>query len=114
VIRNATPDEVVERLDALAAEAPLQEDTKVTGLAPGYVLQTTDGEIRARAAVVATGDQNVPTIPTVARNLPDHVAQLHTADYAAPGSCPRGPCSWWAARNPGARSPRTRWAQAGA
>jgi putative flavoprotein involved in K+ transport len=86
----ALRDEVVERLDALAAEAPLQENTEVTGLAPGLVLQTSDGEIRARAAVVATGDQNVPTMPTVARNLSDGVAQLHTADYRGPGQLPEG------------------------
>jgi putative flavoprotein involved in K+ transport len=40
--------------------------------------------------VVATGDQNVPLVPALARLLPDRVAQCHTADYRGPGALPAG------------------------
>src|SRR4029453_3182594 len=62
----------------------------LTAAGEGYVLRTSDGELRSRAVVVATGDQNVPRIPALARRLPDRVAQYHTADYAGPEKLPDG------------------------
>jgi putative flavoprotein involved in K+ transport len=40
--------------------------------------------------VVATGDQNVPTVPSTARNVPDRITQLHTADYRSASALPPG------------------------
>ena len=54
--------EVVQRLDALAAECPVRPGTQIAGLAPngaGYVVQTSEEVLHARTVVVATGDQNV-------------------------------------------------------
>ena len=85
--------EVVQRLEGLAAERPVRSGTHVAGLVPngdGYVLQTSDEVLQARAVVVATGDQNVPRVPPVANTLPDWIAQQHTADYRGAGSLPAG------------------------
>ena len=85
--------EVVQKLEQLAGNTPIRTSVRVARLAPahdGYGLQTSDGEVRSRTAVIATGDQNVPRIPALARRLPDRVAQYHTADYAGPGQLPAG------------------------
>jgi putative flavoprotein involved in K+ transport len=85
--------EVVKKLEQLAGTSPIHTDVRVTRLTAageGYVLRTSDGELRSRAVVVATGDQNVPRIPALARRLPDRVAQYHTADYAGPEKLPDG------------------------
>jgi putative flavoprotein involved in K+ transport len=89
----ATGAEVVQRLEKVAADAPVRAGVEVTGLAPagdGYVLRTGGGELRARTVLVATGDQNVPRVPALARLLPDRVAQHHTADYRGPAQLPAG------------------------
>jgi putative flavoprotein involved in K+ transport len=89
----ATGVEVVQRLEKLAADAPVRAGVEVTGLrqrGDGYALRTGAGELRARTVVVATGDQNVPRIPALARLLPDRVAQYHTADYRGPAQLPAG------------------------
>jgi putative flavoprotein involved in K+ transport len=89
----ATGTEVVQRLEKLAADAPVRAGVEVTGLAPtgdGYALRTGGGELRARTVVVATGDQNVPRVPALARLLPERVAQYHTADYRGPAQLPAG------------------------
>jgi putative flavoprotein involved in K+ transport len=85
--------EVIERLDVLAAAVPARENCAVTGLTPagdGYLLRTSAGEIRTRAVVVASGDQNVPSVPVLARGVPDGIAQLHTAGYRNAGQLPAG------------------------
>jgi putative flavoprotein involved in K+ transport len=66
---------------------------RVERLAPagdGYVLRTGDDDLRARTVVVATGDQNVPKVPVLARTLPGRVAQCHAATYRHPGALPAG------------------------
>jgi len=88
-----TAGEVVERLDRLAAECPVRAGVPVTRLSPdggGFVLDTGVGRVRSRAVVVATGDENVPRVPALARAIPDQVAQLHAADYRGPADLPAG------------------------
>jgi putative flavoprotein involved in K+ transport len=85
--------EVVQRLEKLAADAPVRAGVAVTGLrqrGDGYALRTGAGELRARSVVVATGDQNLPRVPALARLLPDRVAQYHTAGYRGPARLPAG------------------------
>jgi putative flavoprotein involved in K+ transport len=85
--------EVVQKLEHLASNSPIHPAVRVTRLAPagdGYALRTSDEEFRSRTVVVATGDQNVPRIPALARRLPDRVAQYHAADYAGSGQVPDG------------------------
>jgi putative flavoprotein involved in K+ transport len=88
-----TGGEVVGRLERLAAACPVREGVGVARLAPaggGYALVTDDGELRARAVVVATGDQNRPRRPAIAGALPAWVAQVDTAGYRDPGQLPEG------------------------
>jgi putative flavoprotein involved in K+ transport len=88
-----TAREVVQRLDTLATACPLREGVRVARLAPDggrWALLTSDGEIRARTVVVATGGENVPRIPRLARAFPGRVAQYHAADYRNPDQLPDG------------------------
>jgi putative flavoprotein involved in K+ transport len=83
----------VARLERLAAAAPVRAGVPVERLAPagdGFTLRTGDGELAARTVLVATGDQNLPLVPPLARALPAGVAQVHTADYRGPGQLPDG------------------------
>jgi putative flavoprotein involved in K+ transport len=89
----ATGQEVVQRLERLAAGRPVRESVRVARLAPGrdgWALATDDGEVLARTVVVATGDQNQARVPALAQRLPGRVAQLHAADYRGPGQLPGG------------------------
>ena len=88
-----TAGEVVERLDRLAAACPVLEGVRVARLVPDghrWSLLTSDGQLRARAVVVASGGENLPRIPGLARALPGRVAQLHAADYRKPGQLSDG------------------------
>ncbi len=79
--------EVVERLGLLAARCPIRARTPVTRLTrddPDWVVHTCDARIRTRTVVVATGGENVPRTPSLARLLPSRVQQLHAADYRRP------------------------------
>lgn len=85
--------EVVERLEALGADLPVRDGVEVIRLTPAgghHELHTSDGTIRARAVIVATGDQNAPFRPTSAARLSDRIAQYHTADYRNPDQLPPG------------------------
>jgi putative flavoprotein involved in K+ transport len=85
--------EVVRRLEQLAAVCPVREGVDVARVAPaggGFTLRTDGGDVRTRAVVVATGDQNLPRVPAVAGRLPGRVAQYHAADYRGPGLLPAG------------------------
>ncbi|HWD42534.1 MAG TPA: NAD(P)-binding domain-containing protein [Actinomycetota bacterium] len=88
-----TGAEVAQRLEKLAADRPVRFGARVERLAPdgdGYALDTGDGTMRARTVIVASGDQNLPRVPRLARALPGRVAQYHTADYREPGGLPPG------------------------
>ena len=88
-----TRAEVVQRLDDLAASCPVREHVDVVGLesgAGGWILRTGDGDVRARTVVVATGDENVPRTPGLARRFPARVGHHHAADYRAPAGLPDG------------------------
>lgn len=88
-----TAGEVVERLDKLAAACPVREGVRVARLAPDghrWTLVTNDGELHARSVVVASGGENLPRLPRMARALPGRVAQYHAADYRNPGQLPDG------------------------
>ena len=106
----ATGAEVIERLENLAARCPVREGVRVSRLAPdddGFELQATDGEVRARTVVVATGDQNVPRVPALAGGFPRESPSTTWPATETLRCYRREPCSSSAARNPGARSRRT-------
>jgi len=88
-----TAGEVVQRLDDLAAGCPVHTGVPVRRLdqhADRFVLDTGAGRVQSRAVVIATGGENVPQVPALARYLPTHVAQLHTGGYRDPAHLPPG------------------------
>jgi putative flavoprotein involved in K+ transport len=56
----------------------------------GFQLTTSDGEIRSRAVVIASGACNRPVVPPLSAALPSSVAQLTAFDYRGPGQLPDG------------------------
>ncbi len=85
--------QVWSALDALAAGADVRTGTAVTGLETdggGFTLETSQGPVRARAVVVATGDQNRPRVPELSGSLPHSLTQLHTASYRSAADLPPG------------------------
>lgn len=89
----ATRDEVVAALTARAAGAPVREEVALTGLRPAgdaFDLDTDHGPLRARVVVVATGNQNLPRVPAIARDLPARIVQCHAGDYRHPAALPDG------------------------
>jgi putative flavoprotein involved in K+ transport len=85
--------EVVARLGRLASVAPVYEHTPVVTVArrgDTWTVQTAEAELRTRAVVAATGGENVPVIPRLARLIPNRIAQCHAASYRAPDQLPDG------------------------
>jgi putative flavoprotein involved in K+ transport len=55
-----------------------------------WIVRTAAGELRTRTAVVATGGENVPLVPDLARLVPDRIEQCHAASYRSPDKLPGG------------------------
>jgi putative flavoprotein involved in K+ transport len=89
-------DEIVAYFEryAAAVRAPVREGVEVTSLEAlpegGFVLGTSDGELRARAVVVATGAYQRPFRPPGAATLPADLLQLDADDYRNEPSLPEG------------------------
>ena len=91
-----TKDQVADYLAGYAARfgLPVLLRTAVTRIARSadrYAVHTTQGVLRARQVVVATGPFQRPVVPEVAGALNGDVVQLHSADYRNPGLVPAGP-----------------------
>lgn len=91
-----TKDQVADYLRSYAAayELPVLLGTRVTSLRRDghrFVAQTTQGLLRARQVVVATGPFQVPVIPALGAGIADSVTQLHSAAYRNPAEIPAGP-----------------------
>jgi putative flavoprotein involved in K+ transport len=85
--------EVVARLVRLASVAPVREHTSVIGVVQrgnAWTVRTPDAELHARTVVLASGGENVPLIPALARHVPERIAQCHAASYRAPDQLPDG------------------------
>lgn len=85
--------EIVAHLQRYADGAPLREGIDVTSLEPaegGFLLQTSDGTVRARSVVVCTGAYQRSVLPTGAEDLPAHLAPLDPRTYRSPASVPDG------------------------
>jgi putative flavoprotein involved in K+ transport len=73
--------------------APVRERTPVTSLdrhAHGWRIATPDGDLRARAVVVATGPFQRARIPRRSDDLPGNIHQVHSVDYHRPDLLPDG------------------------
>jgi putative flavoprotein involved in K+ transport len=77
---NHTP--VIERCEVTALVRDSQKD--------GFMLTTTNGEVRALNVVVATGPFQRPAIPALSAELPQHVLQLDPTRYRNPQELPPG------------------------
>ena len=72
-------DEYASRL-----KAPIQTRTRVVSVfreGEKYRVRTNRGIWLARAVVIATGACNMPSVPKVAADLPEHIAQLTPHQY---------------------------------
>ncbi|WP_423463658.1 MSMEG_0569 family flavin-dependent oxidoreductase [Promicromonospora sp. MS192] len=76
-------------------DAPVAEGVAATRIAPrsggGFVVQTTAGLVSAGAVVAAVGGYHRPVLPSWSRDLPEHVAQVHSHEYRSPDQLPPGP-----------------------
>jgi putative flavoprotein involved in K+ transport len=59
--------------------------------ADGFAVHTSQGVLRTRQVVVATGPFQRPVLPRVAVDLAADVVQLHSSSYRNPGDLPAGP-----------------------
>jgi putative flavoprotein involved in K+ transport len=90
-----TVPEVTEFIERFAkvAGAPVRTGVNVTSVRPaedGYQMTSDQGEIAARAVVIATGACNRPTVPPVSAAVPASVRQLTPFDYRGPAGLPDG------------------------
>jgi putative flavoprotein involved in K+ transport len=81
--------QVVELIERFAANihAPVRTGTTVTSLRrreDGYSVHCDQGEIRARAVVIASGACNLASLPSFAAEVPAGVEQLTPMDYRTP------------------------------
>jgi putative flavoprotein involved in K+ transport len=86
-------DEVVSRLEQLAAGLPILAGMPVESLeqvGSGFRLMTAGGPVEADTVVAASGLLNVPKTPTAARDLPSHVLSISGAEYRSAGDLPAG------------------------
>jgi len=86
----ASRDRIAAYFEAYARkyEAPIRTGVEVTSVEriPGradFRVQTSQGEIRARRVVVATGAFQTPVIPPIAPQSPS-IQQIHSANYRNP------------------------------
>ena len=87
--------EVVHWLERYASlvKAPIREQTRVSSLdhhGDGWRLRTDEGDLDARAVVLATGPFQRPRVPAPAAGMPKTVHQLHAVDYRRPELLPDG------------------------
>ena len=90
-----TMGEVIEFISrfALVSAAPVRTGTNVTSLSrleDGYRVTTTQGNIRCRCVVIASGACNLASVPTLRTSVPASIDQLTPFDYKNPESLPEG------------------------
>jgi putative flavoprotein involved in K+ transport len=84
--------DLIERFAAVS-RAPVRTGAAVTSVrqsGDGYLVTTGDGELAARAVVIASGACNRPAVPAFAGEVPASVEQLTPFDYRDPGKLPDG------------------------
>jgi putative flavoprotein involved in K+ transport len=90
-----TAGEVTEFIERFAAvsRAPVRSGAAVTSVRPsgdGYLVTTGDGEIAARAVVIASGACNRASVPSFSGEVPASVEQFTPFDYGDPDKLPDG------------------------
>lgn len=87
--------EVTEFISRYAAvsRAPVRTNTNVTSLTrndEGYRVATSEGDIRCRCVVIASGACNLPSLPALRDAVPASVAQFTPFTYRNPTHLPDG------------------------
>jgi putative flavoprotein involved in K+ transport len=100
-------DEVADYLEAYARafDLPVRTSVKVDSLAKAgdrFELRCGDHSLWAENVVVATGAFHVPRFPPFARDLDEHVVQLHSREYRDPSQIQAGAVLVVGAGNSGA------------
>jgi len=79
---------------AQSFRAPVREGVRVTGLEPAgkgaFLLRTSEGEIRARDVVLASGGYQKPHRPPAAAQLPASIHAIDAETYTNPAALPPG------------------------
>jgi putative flavoprotein involved in K+ transport len=86
-------DEIVAYLEGYAAGAPVHESVSVNSivaLGDGFALETSVGELRAGAVVLATGAYQRPHRPASADSLPAGLFQVDAEEYRNEQALPPG------------------------
>ena len=87
--------EILDYLERFVASfsPPLHEGVRATRLratAGAFEVRTDAGTLTADQVVIATGPYQIPRTPRMAERLPDHIVQVHSADYRHPAQLPEG------------------------
>lgn len=88
-------DEIVDYIARYAQSfgAPLREGVnveRVTRCGEEFKLQTSAGEFTAGQVVVAVGNYHRPRFPEISASLPQHIVQVHSAEYKSSRQLPGG------------------------
>jgi putative flavoprotein involved in K+ transport len=87
-------DGVTAYLERYAVDAPVREGVEVTALRRrrgGFLLETSEGSVAARAVVLCTGAYQRPHRPPAAAALPAGLFAIDVGDYRNPSDLPSGP-----------------------
>jgi cation diffusion facilitator CzcD-associated flavoprotein CzcO len=86
-------DEIAAYLERYAAgfDAPVREGVDVQGIDEGFVVHTSDGDLRADAVVAATGAYQRAHRPAAAETLPEDLLQIDVGGYTNESDLPSGP-----------------------
>jgi putative flavoprotein involved in K+ transport len=90
-----TMREVIDFISRFAmwSRAPVRANTTVTGVkrtGAGYDVATTNGDLRCRTVVIASGACNVASVPALARDVPPSIRCVTPFGYRNPGDLPEG------------------------
>ena len=90
-----TMPEVIEFISRFAtvSSAPVRTNTNVTSVTrtdDGYHIATTNGDIRCRCVVLASGACNLPSVPAVRASVPASIEQITPFDYHDSSQLPDG------------------------
>jgi putative flavoprotein involved in K+ transport len=90
-----TMREVVEFVArfAVVADAPVRGHTTVTSVKQtdeGYHVVTSNGDLRCRTLVLASGACNLPNVPALRQAVPHSIACVTPLDYRNPAQLPEG------------------------
>src|SRR5947207_13445076 len=90
-----TMGEVIEFISRYAAvsRAPVRPNTTVTAVHrtdDGYYVATSNGDIRCRSLVIASGACNLPSVPAVGSMVPASIEQVTPFSYRNPSQLPEG------------------------